>query len=603
MDRGAARSRKRAVQSNMPMSSPREDRSAPGPSKSQPDIRPVKQLPRPRTPRSQRQAKTDDVNQYKPKAIRTAAALIYNEAAFSTPPSRAVLRNVKRVDLAGSGSTDVSWLEDSSVTWLNLTGCKVKKGWEAVGKLKDLSGKLFLSLLKGTRLTGTVLNISKCGLTRLPPTLKGLDKLKAVVAMYNDWSELDSDVVSSWTGLNSFSSSCPILFMRKLILSIVVSYSQNLVSLPQGLTHLYQLSKLTFSHCPRLNLDSLPDLSTLPLLRDVKMNDLANLTSLPDHLSRWGTGDMSLVNKTSAETSSPRRGDGLEVLDLGSCSLTYQAVSSVFGLSDPLAQSHWSHLRSLSLHSNPLSSSNPNYTQLLQSSSALPNLQIIDAKRVKERKRKGEVQESRFDRRKRERNEERVKPSGVNTVGGAMRAWGREKMMTEEVIEVAPTLPVVADLKEDEKETKKRHRPSRKGASRLRSADTEAAQITQSQILDAKAREAVTSRSRGQANPLETVKAASSSQPISNTPPTKTPVRMPVGPLGVGKALGPAPKSQTSVVQVIEIAEKDATKKGKKRKEVGIGKGSASGGIDPRELYGKAFVTENTDSGLGVGGW
>ena len=148
MDRGAARSRKRAIQLDTPLSSSRERRSAPGPSQGQHDTRPVKQLPRPgssrqtRPSRPDRRAQTDDVHQYRPKAIRTAAALIYNEAAFSVPPSRDVLANVRRVDLATSGCTDVSWLEGSSVTWLSLAGCKIEKGWEAVGRLKELSGKL-----------------------------------------------------------------------------------------------------------------------------------------------------------------------------------------------------------------------------------------------------------------------------------------------------------------------------------------------------------------------------------------------------------------------------------------------------------------------------
>ena len=51
-----------------------------------------------------------------------------------------------------------------------------------------------------------VLNISHCDLTSLPPVLKGLNKLKALVAMHNKWSALDPDVVSSWTHLNSLST-------------------------------------------------------------------------------------------------------------------------------------------------------------------------------------------------------------------------------------------------------------------------------------------------------------------------------------------------------------------------------------------------------------
>lgn len=50
-----------------------------------------------------------------------------------------------------------------------------------------------------------MLNLSACGLTSLPKELKGLKNLKAIVAMNNEWSELDADVVSGWDQLNSMS--------------------------------------------------------------------------------------------------------------------------------------------------------------------------------------------------------------------------------------------------------------------------------------------------------------------------------------------------------------------------------------------------------------
>jgi len=50
-----------------------------------------------------------------------------------------------------------------------------------------------------------VLNISSCDLTTLPKELKGLKNLKAIVAMNNEWSEIDADVVSGWEQLNSMS--------------------------------------------------------------------------------------------------------------------------------------------------------------------------------------------------------------------------------------------------------------------------------------------------------------------------------------------------------------------------------------------------------------
>ena len=49
------------------------------------------------------------------------------------------MEGVRRVDLSGSGVTDVSWVT-GGVTWLSLAGCPVEKGWEAIGELKELSG-------------------------------------------------------------------------------------------------------------------------------------------------------------------------------------------------------------------------------------------------------------------------------------------------------------------------------------------------------------------------------------------------------------------------------------------------------------------------------
>jgi hypothetical protein len=50
-----------------------------------------------------------------------------------------------------------------------------------------------------------VLNISNCGLKALPKNLKGVKKLKALVAMNNEWEQLEEDVVSAWAELNSLS--------------------------------------------------------------------------------------------------------------------------------------------------------------------------------------------------------------------------------------------------------------------------------------------------------------------------------------------------------------------------------------------------------------
>jgi hypothetical protein len=132
-------------------------------------------------------------------------------------------------------------------------------------------------------------------------------------------------------------------------------------------------------------------------------------------MARWGTGRLPANEHTSAE----RQGDGLEVLDLGNCSLPFTAVQATF------LSKKWPQLRSLSLHSNPLAISNPDYATALQDSETLPKLQIIDSKRVVERKRKGEVQESKIERRRREKKEKkRMTGANARETTGKVRVWG-----------------------------------------------------------------------------------------------------------------------------------------------------------------------------------
>lgn len=147
MDKGAARSRKRVVkvtQNPVP-----EPGSGSGPSRPLPSIgappltsRERERLPKPRPPpkRIQQPGPPDDPNQYKPKAIRTSAALIWKDSQFPIPPPRDMLSGVTRVDLAGSQVQDVSWLQGAGVTWLSLNGCKIED-WTVVGQLSELSGR------------------------------------------------------------------------------------------------------------------------------------------------------------------------------------------------------------------------------------------------------------------------------------------------------------------------------------------------------------------------------------------------------------------------------------------------------------------------------
>ena len=203
MDRGAARSRKRSQKDIKPSAAHPpafEERSKPV----GPEQRPKKQ----KSPERGEQSK--DPSLYKPKAVRTSAALIYSEAPCALPPPTEQLENVRRIDLSGSEAKDVSWLNGLGVTWLSLANCPIQQGWEAVGTLSELTGEsdFAVSIHRSCSLMRhAVLNISGCGLKKLPVALKSLSKLKAIVAMNNEWTELDEEVVGAWTDLNSLSMS------------------------------------------------------------------------------------------------------------------------------------------------------------------------------------------------------------------------------------------------------------------------------------------------------------------------------------------------------------------------------------------------------------
>ncbi|WVR08503.1 hypothetical protein IAU60_005558 [Kwoniella sp. DSM 27419] len=606
MDRGAARSRKKAAQavkaqptavaSQAPAqagpSSTSKQRDGPGPSRRK------ERPPRPEKP--VRGAQSTDPSLYRPKAIRTAAALIYSQAPFDLPPSSEQLAAVRRVDLAGSGATEVSWLEGTGVTWLNLAGCRIEKGWEAVGSLQDL----------------TVLNISGCGLTLLPPALAKLSKLKAIVAMNNDWTQLDQEVIAGWKDLNS----------------LIISHSPNLTSLPPTLASLPHLSKLTFSHCPRLTAASLPDLSSLPLLRDVKMNNLPQLTSLPAHLSSWGKGDLSLVGKGKDDTT--RLGDGLEVLDLGNCSLPYSAISSIFGLTSTPGRKKLSlpHLRSLSLHSNPLGSTHPNYAELLQASADLPKLQIIDAKRVVERKRKGEIAESRSDKKARERKEGKMKPSGANVGGTKMRSWGA--VADGSASEGEDGVGSGGDDDDDDDKDGKAA-PRAREEIKARKEKKRAREVEQAKASSKKRKhhhEEIPKVASAAAGAEQAKKRSKRSSPPPHAAPSAAAtVAAQAKPSNTSESID-AIRSQhvevstterdksgkvaTGLVGVIDVKdgeEVELTSKKKKKLKAKIKKGAeVQGGVDLKELFGKKakadeekadMGAEDDGLGLGVGGW
>lgn len=148
MDRGAARSRKQEergletasipAESSRPRPRPQaqqEAQAGPSTSNTQPSREPSTSRFKPRI------IDNTDPARFRPKAIRDSVALIWSQGEFPLPPPAESLAKVTRVDLTGSECTDVSWLKGTKVTWLNLKGCNIKSGWDAVGTLKDLTGK------------------------------------------------------------------------------------------------------------------------------------------------------------------------------------------------------------------------------------------------------------------------------------------------------------------------------------------------------------------------------------------------------------------------------------------------------------------------------
>ncbi|WVQ63181.1 uncharacterized protein L199_001332 [Kwoniella botswanensis] len=620
MDRGAARSKKRALKAQAQAQAPAQSQPQPqpqaGPSKPRPQGSQAELSGQPTLPisnhkkrdRHLREEQSKDPSLYVPKAIRTSSALIYSKEPFDLPPSPERLANVTRIDLAGSGVKDVSWLKDAKgVTWLSLNGCQIESGWEQVGELDKL----------------TVLNINGCGLSELPSSLGGLKGLKALVAMNNDWKELNEEVLKGWKELNS----------------LIISHSPNLISLPTTLSSLYHLSKLTFSHCPKLTSDSLPDLSQLPLLRDVKMNNLPLLTQLPSHIVNWGKGNLDKVGKGKNEDEF---GDGLEVLDLGNCSLSFDSIKTIFNLgsssssnsSGTKRKNRWDHLRSLSLHSNPLTTTHPNYVEMLQNNSGvLPNLQIIDAKRVIERKRKGEISEKKIKHKK--EKEKNVRPSGSNVtiMSGEMRKWGSGKQDNEEsndAIEAEGEGEFVDKKKTNDKSSEKRDKDKKESKKRKHNDQAPVERTEGEEKNKKQKRTRIPSPAAAPAPAQEKVKVKDITD---SSRITQTKINTDMDNDEKNKNKEKSSKQRDAVVGLIEINAKgeaiqlDSKKKKKmkaKLKKDGEGGGVSGGrgrGIDLREVFGKSknVIGQDTHddekndegegqdngwgSGLGVGGW
>lgn len=78
---------------------------------------------------------------FTPKQPPPGTALVI-ASSLEPIPSAEVLAKLRRLDLLNAGFDDVSWLKDApSLTWLNLNGNPVTKGWDVVGKLSELTGE------------------------------------------------------------------------------------------------------------------------------------------------------------------------------------------------------------------------------------------------------------------------------------------------------------------------------------------------------------------------------------------------------------------------------------------------------------------------------
>lgn len=311
------------------------------------------------------------------------------------------------------------------------------------------------------------------------------------------------------------------------------------------------------------------------------MNNLALVDVIPPHMAKWGTGRLPANEHTSAS----RQGDGLEVLDLGNCSLPFSAVQAAF------LSKTWSHLRSLSLHSNPLAISHPDYATLLQDSETLPKLQIIDSKRIVQRKRKGEVQESKIERRRREKKEKkRMTGANARETTGTVRVWGgtgeqsssksaADGNKPDQSTDIANASLVTNDAvqKLDKKKKRKLDDTTTPTVSDARapiaSHDDDATAPTEKKRKRVKsAKKEVSNLSQSVGDVLPTTRdETKSSKPIKSTT-SKLP-----------DAGSQRPKRKADDAKVETVAK-------------------SAGGVDLTKVFGKP-TQKDVDGGLGVGGW
>jgi len=312
------------------------------------------------------------------------------------------------------------------------------------------------------------------------------------------------------------------------------------------------------------------------------MNNLALVDVIPSHMGKWGTGRLPANEHTSAS----RQGDGLEVLDLGNCSLPFSAVQAAF------LSKTWSHLRSLSLHPNPLAISHPDYATLLQDSETLPKLQIIDSKRIVQRKRKGEVQESKIERRRREKKEKkRMTGANARETTGTVRVWGgsgeqsssksaADGTQLDQNTDIANASVATDDVKQKSDKKKKRKldtiTPSAPVSDAREPIVAHDADIT-----------APTEKKRKRVNSAKK-EAVNVTQRVHDTLPVSSDETKSSKPIISATSTPPVPSIQRPKRKADEAKVETVAK--------------SAGGVDLTKVFGKP-AKKDDDGGLGVGGW
>ncbi|GAA5972454.1 hypothetical protein JCM11641_001854 [Rhodosporidiobolus odoratus] len=236
-------------------------------------------------------------------------SLDLSNSPLTAPPSLGDYPQLSKLNLTNTTVDSIAFVATvaSTLTWLNVSGNDLSQdgAWTGIDQLKTLF----------------VLNASHCSLTAVPSCVASLSSLKALVLSHNSLTRLEHLV--NLPDLNT----------------IVVSNNQ-LGALPSSLSTLPSLKKISAAH-NKLTSSTLPDLSSLSHLSELRLNDNPSLTSLPPHFGIWGKAPLlpSDSNTASASTSARaglvedrRRSkgrQGLEILDLGNC-----GFKSWFGLKE-----------------------------------------------------------------------------------------------------------------------------------------------------------------------------------------------------------------------------------------------------------------------------